>query len=705
MRHALRKRYWLSSIAGRSESEIAPTLAGRLLVLLVFLLPGCGGEAPGEASSDVVRSQNPAADSTTSAADTLRRCIDVYQKLNSYCDDGQVVLRYRLDGRPEEDIAPMRVAIDRTQRRLGLEVYSVQAGPAGGRWYLRCRDGDERIAGQILSRRFPRQLRASWLLEDAIVTEKLSAGLAGFPVQLNLLLDERPLDGLLDDATEVRFESPAQLRGRSCLRIAVHRHGDVYRLWIDQASRLLRRIEFPPAHLSPAMLDDRRVTDIELFVDLVGARANGPIDWSEFEVQPQDTEMRLVRFVPKPLSKPDPLLAETPPAFQLSGPNAEVVYRSDAQFGRRGTLLLWLADHPASRKAAGLLRDMAAALEDNNLQDRFLLVPVWAEPQPAEGTTFATLASAWDLPGRLAIDRQAVGRDLFGVMTAPTLVVLDDRGRVQLRMPQLAGMQPPGLMRLLSRLAAGENVGQVQHSAYRNALRRHAAELQIAASSDATPRYASLDDYDPITARLESAQLTTSPTRIVAATGDQTERWWCLAANGDLMHFSAQGDSPPEVITRTPWRPQSGGKLALDPAGRWVAWYDATERLLELLDLESNAVYQPHLPSETKLADLQWIPILSGAGSALAMLTSDRQVLLCEPAQRIQLQGRAAGEPIALVRHSAQAEETALLLMADGLLQPWRVDRALQTAFVEPGVESVRPADASPRARLTSNQT
>ncbi len=282
-------------------------------------------------------------------------------------------------------------------------------------------------------------------------------------------------------------------------------------------------------------------------------------------------------------------------------------------------------------------------------------------------------------------------------MTAPSLVILDDRGRIQLRMFQLAGMHPDAVLGLLGRLASGEDAGRAQRIAHQNSLKRHAAELQIATSSDATPRYDALRDYDPVLVRVGPPQPLQAPGRIAGATTDASDTWWCLGANGDVHRFARPSSEPPTVVARTPWRPEGSGSLAIAPSGRWIAWYDPTLRRLELFNVRSETIYSPEVPTGTDLVDMQWVPAQNGIGPVLAALMSNRQILICDPAQRIQLCGRSDGRPLALVHNPARPGREPLLVLADGGLQPWSLDGALRAASLAPTGDRLPPLAASGR--------
>ena len=404
--------------------------------LLASLAIGCDrtGESLLKTSNSEVENSDRWVATSASPRSTIEMSVRTYRRLHTYQDAAFVRLQYTLDGKRLEDRAPLSVAWN-DQGHLGLRVYSVEAGPSAGRWRLRLQDAQATVPDQVLSRSIPARVDFPWLLSDPLVAERLSAGLAGFPPQLDLLLAEQPFKGLVDDSAALSFGQPEMIDGRPCLVIRVQRGPADFTLWIDEKSLLVRRLKLPRSHLTPQMLADGRLTDVELTIEFADARGDAEINWSNYEISAEAGEMRVNRFVPDPLRVDVSGYGEQIPGFHLESPTGETVYSSSAPSSRRkATVLLWLADHPTCRIAGEQLQRVSQSLTGLGVAPGAVeFVMVWAEPAPPKDTTFADLRQDWQLPGVLALDRDAMGRDLFQVQEAPTLVVVDQNNRLQLR--------------------------------------------------------------------------------------------------------------------------------------------------------------------------------------------------------------------------------------------------------------------------------
>ncbi|MEZ6134123.1 MAG: hypothetical protein R3C53_04340 [Pirellulaceae bacterium] len=418
------------------------------------------------------------------------------------------------------DQAPLSIAWN-DHGQLGLHVYSVEAGPApsdGQRWRLKLSDGA--LEAQVLSREVPSAVSFEWLLSDPIVADRLAAGLAGFPPQLYLLLGPQPLRGLVNESATLSFESPQQIDQRVCHVIAIV-HGPLrYRLWIDQAEMLLRRIQIPSENLAPQIRADPRVTELRLTIEIDDIRTNQRVDWERFAVAAQADDVLVTHFVPAPPVVDTTNIGERIPAFTLASPTGNTVYDSTAAKQRKATVLVWLADHPACRVAAEQLTQTASQLVDAGLpQDAIEFISVWAEPQPPPDSNFDSLAKDWNLPGQLAIDRDALGRDLFAVQEAPTLIVLDQSNRLQLRETRANPVLDQVLPTLLGRLVDGADLASEALDRNATMMHRYQAELAMASAVDGpvSPRP---ESYAPLYFAVTEAARHSHASAVVAAAAD-----------------------------------------------------------------------------------------------------------------------------------------------------------------------------------------
>lgn len=654
---------------------------GGLWALFLGLSAGCDntGKAILE-QQDAAQTRSAQLVSTSaSPRSTIDQCIRAYQQLKSYEDNAFVRLRYELDGKLLEDRAPFSVGWD-AKGRIGFQIYSVQAGPSSEpnspRWRLRLRDDAGLIPKQVLSRAVPSKVDFTWLLSDPLVADRLSSGLAGFPPQLDLLLSEKPFSGLIDDSVALNFLPPQSIEDRACYVILVKRGSAEFILWIDQASLLLRRMRLPKTHMTEEMLADSRVSNIELIIEIADIRTETSVDWGRFAVDALPDELLVNRFVPQPPQVDTSGLGEKVPAYHLESPTGKTVYNSvDQRPQRKATVLLWLADHPTSRLASEQMQRVASALQKLNLPKGSVeFVTVWAEPQPAQGSSFDSLSGDWNLPGQLALDREAMGRDLFNVLEAPTVVVVDANHRLQLRESRSNPLLDQVLPSLLARIVEGEDLATEIIAQQNLAMDRYRAELRMAAAADALAgeQFPTATPYAPQACELRELARDQLPQAAVAVSSDDSHNVWVLLATGELYQHpvTASGQSTLKYSTRWQMSAKAGVRIEVAPNGHDVAQSVIGESEVQLFNTNNSQSRTVRLGAGAKIVDLQWFTFGAANAARLAVVTRDGQLVLIDPTNREQLSGRSSVEPVALMTlRNPQQVVDGHVVLADGTIE------------------------------------
>ncbi|MCA9182460.1 MAG: hypothetical protein KDA51_13435, partial [Planctomycetales bacterium] len=481
--------------------------------------------------------------------------------------------------------------------------------------------------------------------------------------------------------------------------IRVERGTTEFMLWIDQEKQLLRRLRLPRSHLTPAMLQDGRISNAELTIEFAGARGNENIDWASFEVASQPEELRVSRFVPAPLQVDTFGLGEQVPGFRLESPAGETVYSSNAarrspaelhgetSFSpsattsqRKATVLVWLADHPTCRMACEQMQRVRDSLPALGIPEGAVeFVMVWAEPQPPADSTFETLAKQWKLPGLLALDREAMGRDLFNVQEAPTLVVVDQQNRLQLRESRSNPLLDQVLPQLLLRIFKGENLANELVQKQIQLAQRHRAELRMAAAIDARQTGDPFAErpYPPETFALR--ELARSPSKGIATAAGSDERGsvWTLYNTGQLRHDTASTLALPDANAAqwldTRWRhgASTPTRIEVSPASNYVAYHSHDDTAIQWIDCETKENRTIELDVAGRLIDMRWLPRLEGSTARLAIITSEGQTLLIDPTDRLQLSGYSSVKPLALLSGSPSESNIAgYVVLADRSIQP-----------------------------------
>lgn len=599
-----------------------------------------------------------------SAQQIVDECKQAYQRLTSYEDQAYARLAYIANGTPTEDRAPLSVAFERPGT-LGLRVYAVEAGPSDGRWFLRLTDSEQSsVAGQVISRAVPPKADFNWLLSDPVIGEELAAGLAGFPPQLDMLLSTDAMRGLVDESSMLTLESAETIDGMPCYVVQVTRGQAEYRLWVDKSTMLLRRLQMPNANLTAEMLADKNISNVQLTIEFAGVSTNSKVNWSQYQVAKNSETKFVTRFVPAPPPLPTNRIGVKVPAFRLHDYDGAEAFNSSQVSENNVTVMMWLADHPACRAAAQQISQVAKSIAATDASQNIKFVSIWAEPNSAEGTTFATLASAWQLPGKLVVDKSAVGRDLFGVNEAPTLIVLDSSNRMQIfeerSNPYLVQLLPD----LLNRIASGENLADEVVRTATLEQKRHRAELEMSAAINANRNlFTPVESYPPrlveLTELPNERPPTLKSTNYTAMNIDSAFLCWTLTSDGELRcEIPAgslnQSESPSTVLPQsfqTQWQidPQKRSRLEISPEGHFVAFTQQPSNSIELYDTLAKQSRNIKLESNQQIIDLQWLSLAGDKSPRLAVLTSGNETKLLDPKNQEQLSGRCPSEPMAIV--------------------------------------------------------
>lgn len=670
----------------RSPRSLAFGLGQLLAVLLpvACLLGGSGCDRTGE----LAETKPPRAGHLTSvdsaAEELLQRCAAAYARLDSYSDAGRVVLTYRVDGETTQDVAPLAVAFERPNR-LGIKAYRATAGVTENRFRMRLTsDKESPLRSQVVSRSLPERLDLSWLLLDPVAAEHLAAGLGGPPPQLDLLLGSQPFRAFVDGATVASLDGQGSEHGRSFHIIKIMRGEAKVRLWIDSQTSLLRRVELPTANLPPAMLADPRISDIHLSIELDDPQPGAPVSWSQWQVPVEPLDQFVRYFVAPPEVVLDPRLGKTVPAFRLkAAAGAGEVDTSQSASAGQIQLLVWLADHPSCKATVEQI-DQALASLPGELRKKVAPLAIWAEPQPPAGTSFDDLQEKWHVPMPIAIDTEALGRDVLGVMEAPTIVVLDQQHRLQFFQERAHPMLGQALPAILERLMRGDSLATTMSQQAQAEQQRYVAQLWLARASDgAIGAFNEPPPYAPQLVKLEQLSRDASGTTILALSSDALHNLWLLTENGRLARLDSQGRS--EDVYSLDWDASSAAaskaqlgsapvRLAIDDKARLVAIHRPATAELLVLDTASRKTSTVSLGGGQAVVDFRWLS--TAAGSHLAAITDAGRTVLIDPESQQQLGGQSPGRPVAVLEHAAEdASASGYVILSDGRIEPVIVDK------------------------------
>jgi len=434
-------------------------------LLLAIAAAGCGHDA---ASTADANREEPPPDPQV----LLAEMIDAYERAERYSDRGVLQLRVRQSGRWVENEAPMAVSLQ-PGRRLSVEAYLTRLTCDGE--HLQAHIADPATPGleqQRLVVAAPAQLRLAEIYNDPVLRVALLGSLGRQPVQLELLLGDRPLQPALAAETTRRYLGTQRVEGRTCHGVAATTADGDFVFWIDAESRLLRRLEYPMA----AMLPELGTDDATLVAELRDATFDPPTQSAgAFDLQDDIPDASPVAsFVLPPSPLPSELFGQRVADFAFTDPaGGEVTGQSlDGDIA----VLLWVNLHPACKVSLEGLAKVRRELQD---APRVRIYAVCTEPTSVSRQEIATLladSSAGDVPWLR--DLAAHGRDVFRIPGAPALVVLDGRGTVQIVEVGVNPRLDEELPVVIDRLRRGDDLARELVGSYQRELAEFRQRLE-----------------------------------------------------------------------------------------------------------------------------------------------------------------------------------------------------------------------------------
>jgi hypothetical protein len=443
---------------------------------MLVCLVGIAALTGGCSKSDTAQSVATSRDAVPITADrVMQSMVAAYQHAATYQDRGVVRLSYRREGRALEDESPLSVRWQ-GPNRVHVQAYEAVLVCDGQTLQARIRDAATKdFDSQVVERPAPARLSLPDLYEhDEILSLALRQGLAGYPLQLDLLLATNPLAALrADDATRQLLD-PATIDGRACERLSIATADGKFVLWVDRESYVLRRVEYPAATFAGEIAEDPAVEDVRLTAEFRGATLAGQTADAAFAMEMPAQPKRVKKFIPPPRELPSELIGTTVSSFAFTDLTGKVL--TSQSLDKRIKVLLWFNNHPACRSSVQQLNQVYRQFQS---QSRVAIYAVCAEPSSMTDTQISQLVQLWRIDVPTVRDVQALGRDLFAIPWAPTMVVLNGDNAMQIfevgANPNLVAELP----QVLERLIAGEDLakeirGQFERAraAYERALAR-----------------------------------------------------------------------------------------------------------------------------------------------------------------------------------------------------------------------------------------
>ena len=412
-----------------------------------------------------------------------------YRAADYYADDARVkVVRTQGDGSSAET-HPFRVAFTRPDK-IRIEAYDARI-VADGRT-LRAAVGG--IPGQVLTEDVNSPLGLDQLFTDRELRGTLSAGEAGCPTQLPLLLADDTVELILGDASgPPRIAATELIDGHACGRVEIPKPDGTLTLWIDRSKKLLRRMKVPTdAYAEQLSRQAGAVTGVAVVVDFVGASfaAAPPAEAFAFEVPAGAAAVSRLEPVrpPRPVS---PLVGRRAEPFSLAGLDGQAVDR-DALGGAPAVLEFFFTGcEPATRTmpqvAAGIARFRAdrRAAGMPPLEIRHLAVSV-DEAAGAAGELRKQLAEYGGVAAPMR-DPRAEAAAVLGIREFPATVILGGDGTVADVIVGDDDLMAADVAAALAATAAGGDVARLVRDRHATRLREYKERLAQAAGNGQGP--------------------------------------------------------------------------------------------------------------------------------------------------------------------------------------------------------------------------
>ncbi|MCY3008086.1 MAG: hypothetical protein NTV29_19210, partial [Planctomycetota bacterium] len=388
-------------------------------------VPGASKAAPGASQSSSSAAEDPASLSPTpnaAARSLLAECLKTYRSVQSYQDDARLVIQ----GASILTL-PMKVAWEKPNR-LGLQTGSLSGCWTSTTWEAQSRGTVNPFPNQRLVRPLPARIDLDWIGDDSMGGLLLDP--MAKPIQLELLLSNDLTESLASDDSILTTLEPSSFDGIRCERISVEKKINSqslqWVLWIDPKTKLLQKIELPAQFYYPRIPADA-ISGIACSMELSGARADEPIDWSQWQMTSSPEEVHVARWVAPPPIASTPILGKVIDPIDFKDSDNAILLDT-AEPKKPFQVLLWIADQAEAHELVDDLINIRRVLLEKELapSGNILLV---TSAKDAPGLREKLAAWNCDLP--LAVDSDDALHKAFEVRRSPAMIILDRARRVQ----------------------------------------------------------------------------------------------------------------------------------------------------------------------------------------------------------------------------------------------------------------------------------
>ncbi|MFZ4082445.1 MAG: hypothetical protein ACOYKN_14530 [Pirellula sp.] len=667
-------------------------------------LPGCQRESSSTAKNEVSKTQaagesgtsqalatnsnpanSPTAEPDPSSVDRVRSlladCLKTYRSLERYQDRGQLVIQG-----VSTLTLPMQVAWERPNR-LGLRTGSLQGIWTSTTWEAQSLGAINPFPNQRLVRPLPPRIDLDWIADNTmggLLLDPMSK-----PLQLELLLSSDLSENLAGTDSVPALLEPMVFDEVQCQRVAIEKtlQGQTLRwvLWIDPKSKLLRKIELPARFYYPNAPNDQLV-GISCAMELLGARAEDPIDWSTWSLPSDAQELHVARWTPPPPIASSPILGKVIEPIDFKDANDSILLDT-AEPKKPWNVLVWISDQIDSRLLVDDLMNVRRVLLEKELTPSCNIILVAnAEDQKR----LIDNLKAWNCDLPLAVDRDGSLSRAFQISQAPAMILLDRSRRVQVAEYVVQPNFIASIPELVSKLRGQQDLASRQlqqdldnQSRFIGALHRVAIDKEQTAKIPEIIAFPFLihgmrrDWKIELEAPLVSAAGAWYPQASLNATGEYSPSDIAMATldeDGRLQSIAFDGTK--KLCAKIEPEQADGAKrlvTSIDPwTRRWIAVVPEGLPRFWIASASGSSV-TPGLATayNTQAAESPvchaWIPHQSADSkpleSKLAIGTSESRLMMIEPTSEQRLDGTFREPPVAFVPG----------LTSEGLVAEWDV--------------------------------
>ena len=423
-----------------------------------------------------------------SANEIFNSMMTAYANASTYSDNGQIHLDYRQQGLSKREVMSFSTAWDAQRGACRAELFESKVICDGALLTCYIYDVDTKNFGRqqlVIPVQAARQPPIARLISDDIARSFVT-GSQDFPVRnprrgaddvllppaLALLSGDVESSWLNRTSTKVRL-ADQMLDGVDCYCISCGTQSQS-KLYIDKATALIRRIDYPRQLLIRNLLARPDVKEIALYATFANAQINRSLAGTDFNVKAQPGAATVRQFVELAQTLPSDYLGKTVRSIELIDRNGNPF--NSEKFRGQITTLAWIGHElwiPLVDQLSQIKRGGYQEFQFGVAYPSTMLSPASNEvPRPVDDLR---IKERLGIP--LLLDSGAAAEALR-LNELPVLLVFDHNGKVQFVRSMKDQQWGDELKTVLDRLANNEDIAQEMLDGYLTHLDDYDAELR-----------------------------------------------------------------------------------------------------------------------------------------------------------------------------------------------------------------------------------